>query len=56
MLGEEERTRTRMKEHVSNSCGLFVDFKGMARKDNSFGDDSSRIWVQEATHGHKMWG
>jgi len=46
----------RVEEHVSNSCGLLVNFEWVTCEGDSLGDDPSRIWVQEATHGHKMWG
>lgn len=56
MSKERKKKRTRIKEHISNSRGLLVNFEGMACKDNPLGNDPGRIRVQETTHSHKMWG
>lgn len=48
--------RTGVEEHVTNCRSLLVHLEWMSSKDDSFGYDTCSIWIQEATHGHEMWG
>lgn len=47
---------TGIEKHVSNSSRFLVDFEGMASEDDSFGDDTLGVRVDERAHRHQLGG
>lgn len=52
---QETEKRTSIEEHVSNGGRLDVHLERMAGQDDSLGNNSFVVGVQEGAHGNQVW-